>query len=196
MRILAVVSLVLMIGGVALWVRSVRFNDALTYRTQDDTVTALMSVPHGLCLNRRPPPRRDMDLLILAPPRGLAFDSRPWGRSTTSLGGGAVAVHITTVNSWYPPANASFGFGWERRRGGLWTVVVPLWIIVILFSVLPVVWIRRERRDRMRRAQGLCAHCGYDLRATPGRCPECGRDAPRVAGDVHPTTTAVESVHH
>jgi hypothetical protein len=50
-----------------------------------------------------------------------------------------------------------------------------------LAALLPsawLVWLAYLGFGRMRllkrQACGLCAHCGYDLRASPERCPECG----------------------
>jgi hypothetical protein len=52
----------------------------------------------------------------------------------------------------------------------------PYWLAVGLTLVAPVSWGigRIQHRQRLRSAMNLCSQCGYDLRATPQRCPECG----------------------
>jgi predicted Zn-ribbon and HTH transcriptional regulator len=54
---------------------------------------------------------------------------------------------------------------------------VPDWLVLAAAGVLPAlayVSASRRWRKRYRLLHGLCAKCGYDLRATPDRCPECG----------------------
>jgi hypothetical protein len=79
------------------------------------------------------------------------------------------------------PGWSALGFqygGFEERRAGLrpgkaaWGLVVPMWALLLPTAILPAA--RAWRRLARRRAPGLCASCGYDLRATPERCPECG----------------------
>jgi hypothetical protein len=56
----------------------------------------------------------------------------------------------------------------------------PFWCLLLLFAPLPVVRIGAAMRRGRGRRRGLCAVCGYDLRATPERCPECGAVCERV----------------
>ena len=50
---------------------------------------------------------------------------------------------------------------------------LPAWPLAVLFSILPVLWLRKALTKKT--PVGHCPSCGYDLRATPGRCPECGK---------------------
>ena len=57
-------------------------------------------------------------------------------------------------------------------------VAVPYWVLLLATGVAPALWLRGRLRRRGRIIGGRCARCGYDLRATPGRCPECGTAGP------------------
>jgi hypothetical protein len=60
----------------------------------------------------------------------------------------------------------------------VWKVQIPHWAVVLLLGVVPAIWVYIRLRPmsvRARRLQeGRCIQCGYDLRASPERCPECG----------------------
>lgn len=67
-------------------------------------------------------------------------------------------------------------------------VYFPFWFLMLPGVVLPMLWLRAVgRRQRRRRlaTPDLCLSCGYDVRASPERCPECGtfNPSPRFPGE-------------
>ena len=78
------------------------------------------------------------------------------------------------------------GFALQARSGGHavtgpktavftpseWQLTVPHAAIVLLTGSAAFVALRIARANRVR--PGHCSRCGYDLRASPERCPECG----------------------
>jgi hypothetical protein len=57
---------------------------------------------------------------------------------------------------------------------------VPWWSAVVALPTARVTWVWLKRRHRAR-SRGLCPACGYDMRASTDRRPECGA-APLTAG--------------
>lgn len=101
--------------------------------------------------------------------------------------------HWSNANSNYPKLTGDGSFyrrpffvfslaghssqGWHIE----WEVTFPLWLLVVLFLLIPGAWTvhsRRRRRIQYRLSKSLCAGCGYDLRASKDKCPECGTPIP------------------
>jgi hypothetical protein len=72
------------------------------------------------------------------------------------------------------PSSHRLGFHLAWRGDGSTVrreVILPYWAVVLPAALLPALWVLRNLCRRVR--PGACPVCGYDLRATPDRCPEC-----------------------
>lgn len=111
--------------------------------------------------------------------RGYTFQSFPvsdMGGNTDWLGADTPSFHLSALGfqveagDWKPVA----AFGEAPPVGHGFLLAFPLWPATVLLALWPLLWFRRRRRWNGRDRGRLCLSCGYDLRASKDRCPECG----------------------
>jgi hypothetical protein len=150
----AAVSLVLCVAVCVLWGRSLATADVIGYSqrcTEEDPRS-----DYWIYSNRG---RLHATTALLALPHkdlGLAWNSRPAS----------------------PPHREESGFagiGWYVDGYPSWaSLSAPHWVVALVLAVPSALWSVGLLSRIRRRTRGLCASCGYDLRASPERCPECG----------------------
>jgi hypothetical protein len=138
-------SLIMYVAAIAMWVRSYRFIDTVTFEFRGRAIE-WVSAYGRIRLSNEPEIRRHQSQLMLQ----VLIDEVHSGPPSQSP---------PPPPQPSPPAPAPIEFN------------LPYWA-VLAFTTPGLTWIvvRSRRRD----VPGLCRVCGYDLRATPDRCPECG----------------------
>jgi hypothetical protein len=165
----AAVSLAMMVAVVALWVGSYWRLYGWTHAHSSGSDTNIF-VGQG----------------ILFVERSFTLVSRPEGAWSAAAPATTAPVPDPGVTrDWH-----ALGFSWFVTRGGAqekvsvgpvwvswksgprWRLGLPLWLPALMCAVNVAGW--SVWRARSPDQSACCKSCGYDLRATPDRCPECG----------------------
>jgi hypothetical protein len=194
-NLLAVVSLLLCLATTALCIRSYWVWDDLTAIGAWRPLWQLHSISLYLPPYARPPTRTPVriarlegDAVSIESARGgiqIALEyhdatnprrtqSRGWRVQWSAYRLGSAPSLAANKDSWWGHLAASAdSIGSVNYVSVSYEYYIPDAVLAPVLGVLPAVSLFRRFRRR-RRANGLCRVCGYDLRATPDRCPECG----------------------
>ena len=103
-------------------------------------------------------------------------EKRPqkWLRVSIGLHRVWLSWHLAKPNNtgWAGQTN-QYGFRYNRYTGGDGYVAMSAWYLIPP-SLLIALWCILQARRVSAVVPGHCPKCGYDLHATPEKCPECG----------------------
>ena len=168
----AVFSFLLALAAVAAWVRSHVASDFVRYSPRAGVAYTVNTRPGLLIVARQTLVGRTSsvfsdDYLVGPGARWIASADRGISPFTTD-GSPPWLQWLGFDHLSHTTSAPRYGTRTFRR------IIVPFWFLVALAIALPAWQSIVVVNNRRRRRAGRCAQCGYDLRATPDRCPECG----------------------
>lgn len=190
-KVAAAISLTFCIATAVLWVRSYYVFEHVADAVNGGSAWAIRSGQGNLFLDHRsnwdyelgwswgrrlirPSPFTEFSVEYQTPSAGLRYLGFGVFAGTTYTWPG----HLYPSGWPYPPFTDPRWF-----KDHYHAICFPHWFLVAVFAALPIRWLILERRRRVaeRARRGLCRRCGYDLRASPERRPECGTTVPQKA---------------
>jgi hypothetical protein len=197
-RLLSALSLLLFVGTCVLWARSNRVMDVwamerrctaiprgawgwfshllLAESAQGEITFCVLSVDRDADPNAAPPPGAPLRW----EPRHIAFQGNEEGEVKRDQESGLLFGGTGTRRRPWRIFRDESQMSFFTRSGGYGLTVtsglaVRDWLLTALLSVAPGLTLLRAIGKRFHPPDNAaCPVCGYDLRATPGRCPECG----------------------
>lgn len=145
--LLCAISLLLCVGFVSMGVRSFYWKDTWEYLSPGGRLLMIISKVGRV------------DVLYIA----------HWNGDTPDLSHRTTPAPFAYGGTDY--CHRFLGFGADVQLNGGRFVNVPYWFLAMVTAAPPLLALRVCRR---RARHGFCPSCGYDLRASPDQCPECG----------------------
>lgn len=185
--ILAVCALILC-ASLLLWWRSHWTADGIQWRAGDRVHLLISnggrlayvtsSVPQGVTAKLKL--YQSVPRSQASPFAGVAFVSGDWPYNAKRWAGFEWTGKVIPVKV-PPPKTAPFENAMLQRYIDIFyetyaprLIAVPWWFIAAMASIPLLMFLASYRKTLRHLRTGQCAMCGYDLRATPDRCPECG----------------------
>lgn len=161
----AVLAAVIILWGLS-YFRVVGLSNALFHGSQVRGESGIWSTGGRILFDTE----RHVDVSRVPNWRGCTFSNEPYASQPQW-------VDQPTVTRWHAAGfrvSQSYSATGDGTVAEWAAVTVPYWALASAASLVPVLVWGRALVRRRRGGLGRCQRCGYDLRATPGRCPECG----------------------
>lgn len=164
-------------GACGLWVRSHGYSDGMSYVPDADLSYSVGSERGRIRAERLwdrtwPAEARGVSLAGVRLADGPSWSADPFYGRNASMWDRCGLIIISSRRLMPTDLPPDFHAAPNTMQGT--AIILPHWQAATVAALLPAVWWVRRRVRRNRRLFGRCPACGYDLRAMPDRCPECG----------------------